>query len=83
MTLALPVVVTAVGEIPEAVVDGEQGLLCPPGDIDALTKHLQLLLDDPASAARIGWAGRERFVSRFSLKPSASLLADIDRALVL
>ncbi len=38
MALALPVVVTAVGAIPEAVVDGEQGLLYPPGDIDALTQ---------------------------------------------
>ena len=81
MALALPVVVTAVGAIPEAVVDGEQGLLYPPGDIDALSAHLQTLVDDPAGAARIGWTGRERLISSFSLERSVSLLAGVYRAL--
>jgi glycosyltransferase involved in cell wall biosynthesis len=83
MALALPVVVAAVGAIPEAVVDGEQGLLYPPGDVDALTAHLQTLMNDPAVAARIGWAGRERLISSYSLERSVSLLAGVYRALVL
>jgi glycosyltransferase involved in cell wall biosynthesis len=83
IALALLVVVTAVGAIPEAVVDGEQGLLYPPGDIDALSAHLQTLMDDPAGAARIGWAGREQLISSFSLERSVSLLAGVYRALVL
>lgn len=81
MALALPVVVTAVGAIPEAVGDGEQGLVYPPGDIDALRGHLQTLLDDRAAAARIGCAGREQLMRHYSLKRSAALLADVYRAL--
>ena len=81
MAMAVPVVVSAVGAIPEAVTDGEQGLLYPPGDIDTLTAHLQALLDDPAGAGRIGQAGRERLISDFSLERSASLLAGVYRAL--
>lgn len=80
MAVALPVVVTAVGAIPEAVVDGEHGLLYPPGDVDALRARLQTLLDDPAAAAHIGRAGRQQLSSRFSLARSASLLAEVYRA---
>ncbi len=35
------------------------------------------------AAARIGWAGRERLISSFSLERSVSLLAGVYRALVL
>ncbi|MGB5832815.1 MAG: glycosyltransferase family 4 protein [Thiohalocapsa sp.] len=74
MALGLPVVVTRVGAIPEALVEGVEGLMHDPGDVDALTAHLQTLHDDPARAASIGNAGRERLIHSFSLERSASLL---------
>jgi glycosyltransferase involved in cell wall biosynthesis len=81
MALGLPVVVTRVGSIPEAIVDGEQGLIFDPGDIDVLTAHLQSLINDPARAAAIGNAGRERLIASFSLERSAALLREVYREL--
>jgi alpha-maltose-1-phosphate synthase len=60
MAHGLPCVGTTVGGIPEAVVDGETGLLVPPDDVDALADALVRLLEDPDYARRLGAAGRER-----------------------
>jgi glycosyltransferase involved in cell wall biosynthesis len=65
MGFALPVVATRLEAIPEIVVDGETGLLVPPGDAAALCRALSSLLDDPARARRMGAAGRARALSRY------------------
>jgi len=67
MALARPIVATAVGGIPEMLVDGESGVLVPPADPAALAAAIVPLLRDPAARARIGAAGHERLVHRFSL----------------
>lgn len=54
-----PVVATDVGDLGEIVVDGETGLLAPPGDPAALARAVERLLADPALAARLGQAGQE------------------------
>jgi phosphatidylinositol alpha-1,6-mannosyltransferase len=56
----LPVVAHAIGGVPEAVTDGETGLLVPPGDQAALTAAFVRLLGDPALRRRLGEAGRAR-----------------------
>jgi L-malate glycosyltransferase len=60
MAAATPVVATAVGGTREAVVDGETGLLVPPGDTGALATAIESVLSDPARRASMGAAGRER-----------------------
>lgn len=60
----LPIVAHAIGGVPEAVVDGETGLLVPPGDTAALTAAFARLLADPALRRRFGEAGRERALAR-------------------
>lgn len=77
MALGLPIVATKVGAIPEAVIDGQEGLLYRAGDIDALTAHLQALFDDPAIARRLASAGRERVKRDFTLDASALALRRI------
>ena len=61
----LPVVAASHGGLPEIVVDGETGLLVPPGDPAALARALRSLADDPERARRMGEAAaadvRERF----------------------
>ena len=60
MAAGLPVVATAVGGIPEIVVDGETGLLVPPQDDQALAAALRRLLADRELRHRMGAAGRAR-----------------------
>jgi glycosyltransferase involved in cell wall biosynthesis len=67
MAAALPVVATDVGGVGEAVLDGETGLLVPPGNPQALTEALERLLRDDALRRRLGAAGRERAQRRFDV----------------
>lgn len=67
----VPVVATAVGGTPEAVVDGETGLLIQPDDPVALAKAITDLLADPAKCRNMGEAGREYVRTRFSFANQA------------
>jgi glycosyltransferase involved in cell wall biosynthesis len=67
MAAGKPVVATAVGGNPEAVVDGETGLLVPPGDGRALAAAIGWILDHPEQAAGFGRAARRRVAERFEL----------------
>jgi glycosyltransferase involved in cell wall biosynthesis len=60
MAAATPVVATAVGGTRDAVVDGETGLLVPPGDSQALAVAIEQLLGDPARRTAMGKAGQAR-----------------------
>ena len=71
MAHARPVVATRVGGLAEAVVDGETGLLVPPGDTGALRAALERLLADAELRARLGAAGRERARALYSRNVAA------------
>lgn len=58
-----PVVGARSGGIEDAIVDGETGLLIPPGDPAAAAAAIGRLLGDPALSKRLGQAGRQRVVS--------------------
>ena len=60
MAAGAPVVCTAVGGIPELVVDGETGILVEPRSPGGAARALAALLADPARARRMGLAARER-----------------------
>jgi glycosyltransferase involved in cell wall biosynthesis len=66
MAHARPVVASRIGGIPDAVEHGVTGLLVPPGDPDALAWALLRVVGDPALAARMGQAGKERALTLFS-----------------
>nr|WP_256793611.1 glycosyltransferase [Terrabacter sp. Ter38] len=51
--------------VPEAVADGESGLLVPEGDIAALTAAMVRVLGDHALAQSLGRAGQQRAVQSF------------------
>ncbi len=67
MAAEVPTVTTAVGGMPDVVLDGETGLLVPPGDHEALAAALARLAVDAAERRRMGRAGRRRVVEQYSL----------------
>ncbi|MGZ4256566.1 MAG: glycosyltransferase family 4 protein [Gaiellaceae bacterium] len=67
MAAGLPVVATAVGGVPELVVDGETGLLVPARDAKALAQALGRLVRDRELRERLGEAGRSRAEQLFDL----------------
>jgi glycosyltransferase involved in cell wall biosynthesis len=58
MAAGLPVVATAVGGVPELVVDEYNGLLVPPGVPTELAKAIDRLVSDPELRCRLGAAAR-------------------------
>jgi glycosyltransferase involved in cell wall biosynthesis len=66
MAAKRPIVATAVSAIPEVVLDGVTGILCPPGDIEALAAAFSRL-SDPALRATLGEAGALRVQHEFSI----------------
>jgi glycosyltransferase involved in cell wall biosynthesis len=68
MAARLPVVASAVGGVPELVVDGETGLLVPARDPEALADGLGALLADRDLRRRFGDAGRARAERMFDIQ---------------
>jgi len=65
---ARPVVASRVEGIPEVVVDGETGILVPPGDADALAAAIGGLIADPARARALGGRARALAIERFGVE---------------
>ncbi len=63
----VPIVACRAGGIPEAVRDGVNGLLVPPGDSAALGAAIARLLRDPDLAKRMGEAGQRLVQREFSV----------------
>jgi glycosyltransferase involved in cell wall biosynthesis len=68
MAAGKPCVGTRAGGIPEAVVDGETGLIVPPRDPGALAAALVRLLNDKPLRDRLGEAGLARARAKFSVE---------------
>ncbi len=58
MATGLPVIVGAVGGIPELIEDGRTGFLIPPSDLNALGKRLDELIEDRELRLSVGRAAR-------------------------
>jgi glycosyltransferase involved in cell wall biosynthesis len=59
LAYGLPIVACDVGPVPE-LVGREAAVLVPPGDIEALSETLNLLLEDPTRRSRMSAAARHR-----------------------
>jgi len=68
MAFEKPVVATSIDGIPEAITNGEEGFLIPPGDEQALYLALKKLLLEPNLMTTMGKKGRERVLRQFSFR---------------
>jgi len=82
MAAGVPVVATRVGGIPEVVVDGETGLLVPPGNPLALAEAINSLLASPEVRQRMGGRGRARIEEHFTARRAAAELETLYRRLL-
>lgn len=72
MAWGLPTICTPVGSIPDVVIDGQNGLLVPPGDVAAITAAIERLAGNELERVMIGTAARsavmplsaERYIGR-------------------
>jgi glycosyltransferase involved in cell wall biosynthesis len=76
MAHAMPVIVSRIGGVPDALTHGVEGLIVPPGDAAALAQALCELLGDKERCRRMGAAGRARAVAEFD---RAAVIARLDQ----
>src|ERR1700687_1722435 len=77
-----PVVATRVGDVPEIIVHGENGLIVQPNDSNALATAILLFLSDPNLAARCAENGLRYAREHFCFDRMMRAKLDVDFALV-
>ncbi len=68
MACCLPVVATDCSSLPELIDDGENGFLCPLGDVDAFAGKISFLADSPSLRREMGERNRARVEKNFNLE---------------
>jgi glycogen synthase len=77
MAHALPVVASAVGGIPDKVIEGTTGFLLQPGDEHALAQKITWMAAHPQERAEMGYRGALRAAERFSWPVVAAQTEDL------
>lgn len=72
----LACITSRLSAIPEFIIDGETGLLCPPDDAPAFATALTSLIRDPVRRKEMGRQGRIRLENRFQMQHTIDGLAD-------
>jgi glycosyltransferase involved in cell wall biosynthesis len=76
VALGSPIVATAVGGVPDVVVDGVTGRLVAPGSPAALAEAIEAVLADPAAAGQRAEAARRRLEERYPPEALVSAVED-------
>jgi len=76
LATGLPIVVTAVGEIPDYLSDGVNAYLAVPGSIESFSNKLLFALNNPEHSKQIGLAGKEVAKQVFNYKVQSKIMAD-------
>jgi len=76
MACGLPVVVSAVGGLPDAVGDSSGALLVPPQNVDELTNAMLNILRDEQLRRNMSTAARQRAEEQFGVEKTASTIID-------
>jgi glycosyltransferase involved in cell wall biosynthesis len=77
MVAGKAIIASATGGIPEAIVNGREGILVPPGDVDALAQGLRTLLTDRPRRRAFGTAARARAREEFTVQVMADRYSEL------
>jgi glycosyltransferase involved in cell wall biosynthesis len=77
MALGKPIVATAVGGVPELIVDSLSGRLVPPESPEALSAAIQQMLANPDDLMQMGSQARQRLLTCFQVERSAQQMSRI------
>ncbi|RMH02152.1 MAG: colanic acid biosynthesis glycosyltransferase WcaL [Chloroflexi bacterium] len=77
MAVGIPVISTTVSGIPELVDDGQNGLLVPPEDAQALANSIRYLLTHPEQAAKLGENARQKICQMFDVRQTTVRLKSL------
>jgi glycosyltransferase involved in cell wall biosynthesis len=77
MSMSCAPVATAVGGIPEVIINDKSGILCEAGDVDGITNAVASLLNDEDKLARLKRGARKRIEENFSMKNMVKELENI------
>ena len=81
MASSKPVIATSVGGVPEAIIDGQSGILVPSKNIEAMTDALISVSTNSELAERLGVAARQRTEQRFAASNYVARLDEMYRRL--
>lgn len=76
------VVASRTGGLPDIVVNGETGLLVPPGDVGELARAVTALLKDPDGRKEMGRKGRQRVMKQFTVEAMMNGLSSVYAGLI-
>lgn len=76
------IVASSIGGLKESVVDGETGILVPPGNPEKLSEVLSFLLENPEVASKMGEGGYKRLIKNYSADATIPKVIEVYRSLV-
>jgi len=77
LAMAVPVVASRVGGIPDMIAPGEEDLLCEPANAEAFARAIRLLVDNVDRYRRSAAAARHHAEKQFSAKDSGRKYAEL------
>lgn len=81
-SMQVPVVASAIGGMPEGLLDGETGFLVPEADVAAIADRVRRLYEDPGRVQRMGLAGRRFVEARYDIAATTRRLLQAYATLV-
>ncbi len=83
MSYKLPIVATNIGAIPDFIIDGKNGYMVEPKDIDSLSEKLINLLESPEKCESFGKYGFEKILDKYTWENVATnIKKQIDGSLI-
>lgn len=82
MSCKKAVIASKIGGLKDIVVDGNTGILVPPGDPDSLGEAIFYLLQNPKRGLEMGQSGYERWMKTYTLDAVIPALVDTYEALL-